>query len=117
MNTFSTGGIFTRCNTREERAESMYTDSREKRPDEARSDDCTEAQLETLLEAIACSQHNHRDLIDSLDQAVFTLSLEGEVRVANRRLAEILGVSFHELIGHRLSEFLDRPPWAEVERL
>ena len=95
----------------------MYTDSREKRPDEGRSDDCSEAQLETLLEAIARSQHNHRDLIDNLDQAVFTLSLEGEVRVANRRLAEILDVSFHDLIGHRLSEFLDRPPWAEVERL
>jgi PAS domain S-box-containing protein len=94
----------------------MYTDSREKRPDEARADDCSEAQLATLLEAIARSQHNHRDLIDNLDQAVFTLSLEGEVRVANRRLAEMLDVSFHDLIGHRLSEFLDRPPWAEVER-
>ena len=90
----------------------MYTDSREKRPDEARADDCSEAQLATLLEAIARSQHNHRDLIDNLDQAVFTLSLEGEVRVANRRLAEMLDVSFHDLIGHRLSEFLDRPPWA-----
>ena len=45
---------------------------------------------------------------------MFTLSLEGEVRVANRRLCEILGRGFTALIGHPLSEFIDSPTLAEA---
>src|ERR1700678_562108 len=65
--------------------------------------------FEALASVILKSQANYRDLIDSLDQAVFTLSLQGEIRVANRRLAEILGVGFQDLIGHGLQEFLVEP--------
>ena len=53
-----------------------------------------EEQFQKLVEVISRSQHNFRELIDNLDQAVFTLSINGEVRVANRRLCEILGVNF-----------------------
>jgi PAS domain S-box-containing protein len=63
----------------------------------------------TLVDLISKSQLNYRDLIDSLDHAVFTISLDGEIRVANRRLASILGVAFADLIGHRLDEFLAEP--------
>jgi PAS domain S-box-containing protein len=69
----------------------------------------SEDQLAKLVEVISRSQHNYRELIDHLDQAVFTVSLEGEVRVANRRLCEILGVGFDRLIGHRLGEFVESP--------
>ena len=75
-----------------------------------------EDQFKKLVEVISRSQHNYRELIDNLDQAVFTLSLEGEVRVANRRLAEILQVPFTGLIGHRLSEFVETPALEEVKR-
>jgi PAS domain S-box-containing protein len=68
-----------------------------------------EAASDALVDVILKSQTNYRDLIDSLDQAVFTLSLQGEIRVANRRLAEILRVGFQELIGHELQEFLLEP--------
>ena len=54
----------------------------------------SETKLDKLTETIARSQQGYRDLIDSLDQALFTLSTDGEVRVANLRLAELLGVSF-----------------------
>jgi PAS domain S-box-containing protein len=63
----------------------------------------------TLVDLISKSQLNYRDLIDSLDHAVFTISLDGEIRVANRRFAGILGVAFADLIGHRLDEFLAEP--------
>ncbi|HEY0704483.1 MAG TPA: PAS domain S-box protein [Candidatus Acidoferrales bacterium] len=63
----------------------------------------------SLVDLISKSQLNYRDLIDSLDHAVFTISLHGEIRVANRRLAGILGVAFADLIGHRLDEFLSEP--------
>jgi PAS domain S-box-containing protein len=76
----------------------------------------SDAHLEKLTEAIVRSQHNYRELIDHLDQALFTLSLEGEVRVANLRLSEILGTSIQELIGRRLSEFIESPTMADVQR-
>jgi PAS domain S-box-containing protein len=74
----------------------------------------TEAQFQKLVEVISRSQLNYRELIDSLDHAVFTVSLGGEIRVANRRLSEILGVSFQDLIGHRLDEFVAEPSLAEA---
>ena len=74
----------------------------------------TGAQFKKLVEVISRSQLNYRELIDSLDHAVFTVSLNGEIRVANRRLAEILGVSFQDLIGHRVSEFVAEPTLPEA---
>ncbi len=71
-------------------------------------------QFEQLVEVISRSQHNYRELIDNLDQAVFTVSVDGEVRVANRCLLEILGVTFQELIGHRLSEFVESPTLEKI---
>src|ERR1700723_289409 len=62
-----------------------------------------------LVDLISKSQLNYRDLIDSLDYAVFTISLGGEIRVANRPLAAILGVAFPDLIGHGLHDFLSEP--------
>src|ERR1700745_4497790 len=73
-----------------------------------------EEQFKKLIEVMSRSQHNYRELIDSLDQAVFTISLEGEIRVANRSFAEILGEDFHNLIGHRLHEFLASPTLEEA---
>ena len=76
----------------------------------------SEAQFRELVNVISRSQQSYRELIDNLDQAVFTLSLDGEVRVANRCLSDLLGVSFQDLIGHHLSEFVDSPTRADVER-
>jgi PAS domain S-box-containing protein len=76
----------------------------------------TEEQLQKLIEIISRSQQGFRDLIDHLDQAVFTLTLEGEIRVANVRFAEIIGVPFSDLIGHNLSEFLAYPSAADIAK-
>ena len=73
------------------------------------SDAPSEAQMKTLVEVISRSQHNYRDLIDNLDQAVFTLSFDGEVPVANRYLSQLLGVSFPDSIGRPLAEFVGCP--------
>jgi two-component system NtrC family sensor kinase len=74
----------------------------------------TEAQVNKLVKVISRSQLNYRELIDSLDHAVFTISLDGEIRVANRRFVEILGVSFPDLIGHGLDEFIATPTMAQA---
>jgi PAS domain S-box-containing protein len=92
----------------------MLPDSPFKSSDIAVAGGVPEEQFQKLVEVISRSQHNYRELIDNLDQAVFTLSLTGEVRVANRRLCEILGVRFTDLIGHNLDDFIESPRLAEV---
>jgi len=76
----------------------------------------TEAQFEKLLQIVSRSQHGYRELIDSLDHAVFTLSPEGEVRVANRYMAQVLGVPIPELIGHPFDDFVSEPDRDEAQR-
>lgn len=76
----------------------------------------SEAQLEKLLEMVSQSQQGYRELIDSFHDMVFTLTLDGQVRAANRSFVELLGVQFPNFVGHRLDEFFDEPPYDEVIR-
>src|ERR1700676_2935982 len=84
--------------------------------EEASTRSYSEGQFQKLVEVISRSQQGFRDLIDNLDQAVFTISCDGEVHVANRCLVEILGVKFQDLIGHNLAEFLDAPTLKEEKQ-
>jgi PAS domain S-box-containing protein len=92
----------------------MSTDSPLEQQDQAHMPRPSADQFEKLVEVISRSQRGYRALIDSLDQALFTLSPTGEVLVANLRLAEILGISFSDLIGHSFSEFIEWPLAEEV---
>jgi PAS domain S-box-containing protein len=69
------------------------------------------AEFEKVFDAIVRSQSRFRELIDSLDSALFTISADGVFLVANRACAAALGVSFQELIGHRVEEFIAEPTW------
>jgi len=66
-------------------------------------------EFERLYYIIQRSQQGYRDLIDSFDDPVLALSLEGEILAANRRVVETLGHDFQGVIGHRLDEFLSEP--------
>jgi PAS domain S-box-containing protein len=66
-------------------------------------------ELERLYYVIQRSQQGYRDLIDSFDDPVLAFSLEGEILAANRRVVEIFGRDFTEVVGHRLDEFLSEP--------
>ncbi len=94
----------------------MSSDPSRRAPAESVSSATPDSQADKLTEAIVRSQHNYRELIDSLDQALFTLALDGVVRVANLRLAEILGVTFKELIGWPLSDFIESPTLDDAQR-
>ncbi len=74
----------------------------------------TEQQLDRLLEVVARSQLGYRELIDSFNDLVFTFNLQGEVRAANRSVANVLDRPFPEIVGHRLDEFIEEPPRATV---
>ncbi|HUK52210.1 MAG TPA: PAS domain S-box protein [Candidatus Binatia bacterium] len=71
-------------------------------------------EFERLYYIIQRSQQGYRDLIDSFDDPVLALSLEGEILAANRRVIETLGHDFQGVIGHRLDEFLSEPTAASV---
>src|SRR5258708_23856030 len=68
-----------------------------------------EKQMDQLFDLISRSQQGYRDLIDSFDDVVIALSLEGDVRAANRSFADLVDGSFNQIIGHRMDEFLDDP--------
>src|SRR5215472_8489415 len=66
-----------------------------------------EHQLDKLFSVIERSQQGYRDLIDSFDDVLIAVNLDGEVRAANRSFADLVGATFQEIVGHRLSEFLE----------
>jgi PAS domain S-box-containing protein len=66
-------------------------------------------EFERLYYVIQKSQQGYRDLIDSFDDPVLGLSLDGEILAANRRVVEVLGRDFSEIVGRRLDDFLSEP--------
>src|SRR5271157_3272068 len=67
----------------------------------------SDRQMEQLFAMISKSQQGFRDLIDSFDDLLLALSLDGEIRAVNRSFSDIVGQPFQEIIGRRLSEFLE----------
>jgi PAS domain S-box-containing protein len=67
----------------------------------------SDKQLDQLFDVISRSQQSYRDLIDSFDDFLIALTLEGEIRAVNRSFADLLGLSFQQIIGRPLSDFLE----------
>jgi PAS domain S-box-containing protein len=67
----------------------------------------SDRQMEQLFAMISKSQQGFRDLIDSFDDLLLALSLEGEIRAVNRSFTDIVGQPFQEIIGRRLKDFFD----------
>jgi len=76
----------------------------------------TDEQLDQLGELIARSQRSFKELIDSFDDIAFATSLDGKIKTVNRRVTELLGIPYTQVIGHRLDEFLDEPKHEDVDR-
>jgi two-component system NtrC family sensor kinase len=66
----------------------------------------SDRQLEQLFHLISKSQQGFRDLIDSFDDVLLALSLDGEIRAANRSFADFVGQPFQEVIGLPLTQFI-----------
>src|SRR6266403_1140237 len=62
--------------------------------------------LDKLFSVIERSQQGYRDLIDSFDDVLIAVTLEGEIRAANRSFADLVGSTFQNIIGHSITEFL-----------
>ena len=59
----------------------------------------SEKQFDQLFERITRSQQGYRDLIDSFDDVLIALTLDGEIRAVNRRFAELVGASYQDIVG------------------
>ncbi len=73
----------------------------------------SEEQLDQLGQLILRSQRSFKELIDSLDDVALAIALDGTLRTVNRRVTEILGVSYQDVVGHKLDSFTDGPAGVE----
>ncbi len=67
----------------------------------------SERQMDQLFSVIERSQQGYRDLIDSFDDVLLALTLEGEIRAVNRSFADLVGSSFQQIIGRPLADFME----------
>jgi PAS domain S-box-containing protein len=67
----------------------------------------SDRQLDQLFSVISRSQQGYRDLIDSFDDILVALTLEGEIRAVNRSFADLVGANYQQIIGRPLSDFLE----------
>src|SRR6201998_2469619 len=76
----------------------------------------SEEQLDQLSQVIMRSQRNFKELIDSFDDPACAVSLDGTLRTVNRRVAEITGRTYSELVGNKIYDLVEEPTREEVER-
>jgi PAS domain S-box-containing protein len=72
---------------------------------------------DNLLDVIRRSQRGFRDLVDSLEDVVLSLSLEGVIQAANRSFADVLGLEFPAFIYQPITNYIVCPTAADVERI
>jgi PAS domain S-box-containing protein len=75
----------------------------------------SDEQLDQLSQVIQRSQRSFKELIDSFDDVAFACSLDGTFRTVNRRLTQLLGLAYTDVVGHKMDEFLTEPLRRDVE--
>ena len=74
-----------------------------------------DAEIEHLVDIIRKSQRGFRELVDSFEDVVLAISLDGTIQASNRTFADLLGRSFSDFVFHPASEFIEYPTATEVE--
>ena len=77
----------------------------------------SDRQMDQLFEMISKSQQGYRDLIDSFDDLLLAVTLDGRIRAVNRSFADLVETSFQEIIGRPISEFVQEGSGQEEEVL
>ena len=66
----------------------------------------SEKQLDQLFEIVSRSQQGYRDLIDSFDDILLAVSLDGQIRAVNRSFSDLVDTPFQQIIGRPLADFV-----------
>ncbi|HEV2196620.1 MAG TPA: PAS domain S-box protein [Candidatus Acidoferrum sp.] len=77
----------------------------------------SDRQMDQLFEMISKSQQGYRDLIDSFDDLLLAVTLDGRIRAANRSFSDLVETPFQEIIGKPISEFVQEGSGQEEELL
>ena len=75
----------------------------------------SDEQLDQLSQVIQRSQRSFKELIDSFDDAAFACSLNGTLRTVNRRVTQMVGIEYSDVVGHKIDEFVHEPRRGDVE--
>jgi PAS domain S-box-containing protein len=75
----------------------------------------SEEQLDQLSQVIMRSQRSFKELIDSFDDPACAVSLDGTLRTVNRRVTELTGLHYTQLVGHKIYDFVEEPTREEME--
>ena len=75
----------------------------------------SDEQLDQLSQVIQRSQRSFKELIDSFDDVAFACSLDGTLRTVNRRVTQLLGLAYTDVVSHKMDEFLTEPLRRDVE--
>jgi PAS domain S-box-containing protein len=76
-----------------------------------------EKQIDQLFAMISKSQQGYRDLIDSFDDVLLALSLDGQIRAINRSFSDLVGAPFQQIVGKPISDFLQEGGGEDSELL
>src|SRR5438552_6742846 len=75
----------------------------------------SDEQLDQLSQVIQRSQRSFKELIDSFDDVAFACSLDGTLRTVNRRVTQMVGIEYSDVVGHKMDEFLHEPRRGEEQ--
>ena len=64
-------------------------------------------QLDQLFSLISRSQQGYRDLIDTFDDYLFSVALDGKILAVNRSFADLVHCSFADVVGRQMEEFFE----------
>src|SRR5258706_6092941 len=64
-------------------------------------------QLDQVFSLISKSQQGYRDLIGAFEDLLFSIPLDGTILTVNRSFADLLGLSFADVVGRPLDEFIE----------
>jgi PAS domain S-box-containing protein len=76
----------------------------------------SEEQLDQLSQVIMRSQRSFKELIDSFDDPACAVSLDGTLRTVNKRVTELTGLPYSEVVGRKIYDFVEEPTRDEIER-
>jgi len=76
----------------------------------------SEEQLDQLSQVIMRSQRSFKELIDSFDDPACAVSLDGTLRTVNKRVTELTGTPYSEIVGRKIYDFVEEPTREETER-
>ncbi len=76
-----------------------------------------EDDIEHLVDIIRRSQRGFRELVDSFDDVVLAVSLDGTIQASNRTFADLLGRGFSDFVFHPITDFIDYPNASDVQHV